>query len=356
MQSGALALRLDPFNVHDLVKFCDTVVRGQMRDKEIEFCVDCSKASTQTLVGDEGRIKQVLVGLLNNARKFTARGGTILCSASTANRADGSVVLTIAVHDDGMGFSGPGAALFLPHTQQERVEGGVGLGLAIAKDIVSQMGGQVHAHSRGPGKGAVFEFNVSCRLAAGDLKQELANVSLPENAPDRDRAQAHPMVRILCVDDSAMLLSILKRQLSSVKHFEVVTCESAIAACSLIEAAFESNPFSVIVSDVCMAGGIDGAELAALVRLKESRYGSRVATKIIGISASADTQTTRRGLGLGFDAFLKKPVTSRVICEFFCDSKRATVYIPAMKSNACASFPHRSPEREHCQHNIYCRS
>lgn len=119
-----------------------------MAEKQLEFTIKTPECGLGSLVCDESRVMQVLVGLLNNARKFTPEKGSVGCSVSYEERGgEKKNWIKFVVTDTGCGFSGDGADLFRPLVQQKRVEGGVGLGLAIAKDLTELMNGSMFCKS-----------------------------------------------------------------------------------------------------------------------------------------------------------------------------------------------------------------
>lgn len=193
----------------DILNKAERIVAGRMAEKHLEFVITAPTA-LGTLMCDDARLLQALVGILNNARKFTPEKGKIALDVVFEN----SQWIRFSVTDTGCGFEGTGRELFVPLVQKKRVEGGVGLGLAIAKDLIEMMGGSIFASSKGIDCGATFGFLLPLTLEDEGVKTAAAAAPAGEEATP-EMADMVQGMRALVVDDSAMLVSILKKQLTS---------------------------------------------------------------------------------------------------------------------------------------------
>lgn len=323
VRSGAIELRKEPFRLKQLVQEVESIMTGLMRNKSIDFKVEAQNTFEGGLLGDESRVKQVVLGLLGNARKFTPPNGKIVCTFSSRTLPSGREEVTCTVHDTGIGFTGSADVLFEPRVQQMKLEGGLGLGLYIAKDLIHQMGGSIRASSPGKGKGATFSFTLQfCHSSKStdDLRGQALSLAASEVLPtyieddtedDVLKSDGAPVLRVLCVDDSPMLLNVIERMVLQLntdeRKLELVTCENGVSACALIEEGFSTkNPYAVVITDIHMPGGIDGAEVVALVRHKEKMRGFPP-TRMVGLSASTDAATV--SLASHFDFFVRKPIS-----------------------------------------------
>lgn len=242
------------------------------------------------VLGDNTRLVQVLTNLLNNSAKYTPQGGEICLSMEI----DGGQV-KIAVSDNGIGMD---AALvptvFDLFTQAERTpdrsQGGLGLGLALVKSIVHLHGGEVSAHSEGPGKGS--RFSVMLPLLA---KKTL---SAGPAAADRRGQDAAAPLRILLVDDNQDAAQSLSAMLQACGH-EVTVAPDAGAALAQARGA----PPDVFLLDIGLPD-MDGYELS---RRLHARPENRNAT-YVAVSGYGQAHDKVLAKAAGFDHYFVKPV------------------------------------------------
>src|SRR5450830_90395 len=244
-----------------------------------------------TIIGDPGRIQQVIWNLLSNALKFTPQGGRVdIGVRREASR------LAITVADNGVGIKQD----FLPHVfdrfrqadaSTTRRHGGLGLGLAIVKHLVEQHGGTVTASSAGDMQGASF----TVRLPLG------APSAVARQAGDAPSARADLRgVRVLLVDDEADARELTERILRD-NHAEVHSAGSVAQALQLLE---QVRPH-VLVSDIGMPDA-DGFDLLAHIRTHASP--TPPACPALALTAFAQPQDRQRALANGFQAWVAKPL------------------------------------------------
>jgi PAS domain S-box-containing protein len=240
--------------------------------------------------GDRGRLAQVVTNLLNNAAKYTPPGGRVTVSA----RCDGDrAVLEVA--DDGAGI----APDLLPHvfdafTQGrqglDRKQGGLGLGLAIARQLIVGHGGTIEARSAGPGRGTIMVVELPC-----------AGTPSPRVAASRDAADGprrRITRRVLVVDDNPDAAALLADALGHAGH-DVRTVGDGPSALQLVD---------TFVPDVAFVDiglpAMDGYELASLLR----RLPRLVHTPLVAITGYAQDDDRQRALASGFSEHLAKPL------------------------------------------------
>lgn len=233
------------------------------------------------LMADEPRIVQVLVELLRNASRFTAPGGAIRLSAF-ADQGD----IVFSVRDDGIGML-PGDLErvwepFFQRTLPQDIEGGVGMGLAMARGIVWDHGGSVRAVSDGPGRGS--EFTV--RLRALD-----AGAPSPDTGPARS-------LRVLVVDDNVEAGVLLAELLQAMGHAARAVTDPQMA----VAAAEEFMP-ELAILDIAMPG-LDGYEL--LKHLRERPWARQC--RFVALSAFGHDADRARSLAAGFERHYVKPI------------------------------------------------
>src|SRR5471032_2471119 len=248
-----------------------------------------------TIIGDPGRMQQVIWNLLSNALKFTPQGGQVTISV----RRDSSY-LTISVADNGIGIE----AGFLPYVfdrfrqadaSTTRKHGGLGLGLAIVKHLVEQHGGTVTASSAGEMQGATFTVRLPLSRQAGS---EAAHKAGP--ASNDTGLCDLSGIKVLLVDDEADARELAERILRG-SHAEVCSAANAAQALQLMS----SERPDVLVSDIGMPD-IDGLELLALIRALGPAQGG--ALPALALTAFARPQDRQRALEGSFQAYASKPL------------------------------------------------
>ena len=244
-----------------------------------------------TIMGDPGRIQQVIWNLLSNSLKFTPQGGRVdIGVRREASR------LAITVADNGVGIKKD----FLPHVfdrfrqadaSTTRRHGGLGLGLAIVKHLVEQHGGTVTVSSAGDMQGASFTVRLPLDTPAATARQE---GGAPSASPDLRG------VRVLLVDDEADARELTERILRD-HHAEVHVAGSVAQALQLLE---QVRPH-VLVSDIGMPDA-DGFDLLAHIRARASPDAARLPA--LALTAFAQPQDRQRALANGFQAWVSKPL------------------------------------------------
>jgi PAS domain S-box-containing protein len=295
--SGKLRLNVQRAVLAQIVEAAVESVRPSASSKGISLHLDFDPAAPD-LVGDPTRLQQIVWNLLSNAVKFTQKGGVI----SVALRRT-EAQLEVTVSDSGRGIDSE----FLPHvfdafrqgpSAAATSRGGLGLGLAITKQLVELHGGRIEARSEGPGTGATFTvaFPILPSSAADSAPPSLAPESVP---PPSDLAQLHGL-RILVVDDDddarVLLTSILDGYGCRVRS------ASNVAEALVI---FGQQPPDVLISDVAMPGA-DGYELIRRVRALSRDKGGDVPAA--AITAYARPEDRSRLLNAGFSIHLPKPI------------------------------------------------
>jgi DNA-binding response OmpR family regulator len=206
LESGKLSLEHRPFSMASVAEESLDLVAGPARAKDLELTYEMAPDVPQTLLGDAGRVRQILVNYLSNAVKFTARGEVVV-SVSTKPAADGRHELHCAVRDTGIGvpedrFDRLFRSFSQVDTSTRREYGGSGLGLAICKRLAELMGGRVWAESQ-VGRGSTFHFSL---VAASPAVSPRVTWQAGEPKP---LSGVHAWI----VDDNDANRRILRRQL-----------------------------------------------------------------------------------------------------------------------------------------------
>jgi len=262
-------------------------------------------AETGPVLGDANRLQQVVWNLLSNAVKFTPKNGRIEVGLQRVNSE-----AEISVRDSGEGIRSE----FLPYVfdrfrqgdgKSTRLHSGLGLGLAIVRQLVELHGGTVNAHSDGPGRGATFKLRLpvlsinsvsGSKTTASDLTRARVTDGLIIECPPRLEG-----VRVLVVDDDSDTRQMLNAVLSECQA-EVITAASAAEA--IVE--IERRKPDVLVSDLGMPEQ-DGYELIKKVRGMES-VDHAVRIPALALTAYAKAEDRVRALASGYQVHLSKPV------------------------------------------------
>jgi len=252
--------------------------------------------------GDGSRLQQVLWNLLNNAVKFTPRGGRVQVLLERVNSH-----VEISITDTGEGISPE----FLPHVfdrfrqadaSTTRRHGGLGLGLAIVKQIIEMHGGTVRAKSPGPGQGSTFAVSLPLTIiqSGSDPEPQRRHPSAGGlSAPAIDGCLMLDGVRVLIVDDEPDARALLERLLTDCKAV-VTGSGSAEDAVALLR----RQPFDVLISDIGMPKE-DGYSLIRRVRKLESPVSKIPALALTAYARSEDRQ---RAILAGYHMHIAKPV------------------------------------------------
>jgi CheY-like chemotaxis protein/HPt (histidine-containing phosphotransfer) domain-containing protein len=257
------------------------------------------------MFGDPKRIRQILFNLLNNAVKFTERGGVSVL-AQTAPLGNGRIEVALKVADTGIGLDAEAQSrLFQPFMQADssttRRYGGTGLGLSIVRRLAQLMNGDISLDSA-PGAGSTF----TCRLVltaapASSPLRTLTDTPAPSSSSALRPARANAP-HLLVVDDHPVNREVLAQQLALL-GLTADTSEDGVEAL----AAWEKRDYAVNLCDIHMPR-MDGYGMAERLRASEQGTG-RTRTPMIAVTANAMRGEEERCLSAGMDAYLAKPVT-----------------------------------------------
>lgn len=297
--NGKLRITEEIFDVRAPIEEAIAVMRPEAEAKSV-LLLTAMASDAGYVRGDPGRIQQVVVNLLNNAVKFTPAGGRVEVLA----RAEGGAIV-LSVSDTGAGIDPRELeAVFVPFRQHEGsgppTQGGLGLGLAIAKQLVDLHGGAIRADSRGEGHGAAFTVTLP-RVAEEDIPPT------PSQA-HRMRQAATPLagIKLLLVEDHDATREGVARVLRTLGA-EVIACASAAEGFAEVE---RSRP-DVILSDLAMPDE-DGF---AFIRRVRAGSGEAARTPAVALTAHARPEDALRALSAGFQVHVAKPLDSQYLVD-----------------------------------------
>jgi signal transduction histidine kinase/DNA-binding NarL/FixJ family response regulator len=290
VEVGKLSLRPLPFSPAALVQVVADMLSARAQAKGLAFDVACDPKAPRNVLGDEGKLRQVLVNLIENAIKFTAKGRVGVGVGYDAGK------LTVRITDTGPGIAAEEQARLF-ETFYQGAAGrasamGTGLGLYISQTLVRLMGGEIAVESE-LGAGTAFSFALPAPSASPseEVRRGYVGARIPADAAVR------PM---LVVDDRATNRDVLARLLREL-GVEVVEVESGLEAL----ACCEQTRFSMIWMDLRMPG-MDG--WSALDRIRQrDRELERPRTLVVAITASVIELDRESALCADFDDLLSKP-------------------------------------------------
>jgi CheY-like chemotaxis protein len=303
LESGKFALQSVGFHLRTLIDDVRRTYEFPLAEKAVDLRVEVDDRLPDEYVGDPTRLRQVLVNLLSNAAKFTDEGRvSIRVAAGAINQGDAEVSFT--VEDTGIGISAEDQArVFMPFTQVDasvsRRQTGIGLGLAIASDLVNAMGGVLNVKSE-LGIGSAFSFSIPLKREA-EWKSAQSMDGNGRGSVVRPKLADMPLVdplHVLLAEDVPANQMLVCRALSRRGH----KVEVARNGQEAIELA-TTQRFDVILMDVQMPG-IDGLQATATLRGHDLTAG----VPIIALTAHAMAGDRQRCLDAGMDGYLAKPL------------------------------------------------
>jgi two-component system, sensor histidine kinase and response regulator len=297
------------FHLRSVVENTVMFSAPKAHEKGLKLSFNIRPDIPEELVGDPGRLKQVLNNLVNNSVKFTGEGEVTIL-VETEEEHEDRTLLRFEVRDTGIGISGEDLGrLFTPFTQVDasttRKYGGTGLGLAISKKLVELMGGEISVDGR-PGEGTVFRFTCSF-LKSSCLQEFAAENTEPKpqtvRSEDGDR-QWKPT--ILVVEDNEINRKLVLRML----EVKGLACDIAVNGLEALEAC-KRKKYDVVFMD-CQMPCMDGYEATGRIREYE---GVKRHTPIVAMTANAMEGDREKCLAAGMDEYLSKPIRSKIMLE-----------------------------------------
>ncbi len=300
IEAGKMDLDEQDFDIRHTI--ADTLLALHVRamQKNLTLTHSVAEDVPAQLLGDDGRLRQILINLVGNAIKFTDRGG-ISVSVRIESQALDRTTLHFEIHDSGIGISQEvQARIFDAFTQAEtstnRRYGGTGLGLAICRDLVELMQGRIWVESE-PGKGSTFHFTANFGPARGDTPLQAVTAGAAGLLPLAEKA-----MQILVVEDGRVNQMVAAKLLEERGH-SVQIASNGLEAVD----AVRQTQFDVILMDVQMPE-MNGFQATAAIRQIEEKHGGHV--PIIAMTANALKGDREQCIAAGMDDYVAKPIHS----------------------------------------------
>ena len=301
IESGKMEIKPAPYRLHDLINDVGTMVRVRAEQKGLSYIQKTDPSIPDHLIGDELRIRQIMINLLNNAIKYTDSGEVEL-DISMKDQTPGSVSLCIRVRDTGIGIKDADISRIfgdfqrLDEKHNHKIEG-TGLGLSIVKRMVSLMNGDINVTSK-YGEGSVFETTIPQEICSesfgsgtdNDKRGKLADV-ITYHTPD---------CRYLVVDDNKLNLLVAKRFLDGLCG-QIETARSGEEALQKMR----QETYDLIFMDHMMPD-LDGIRTYEMSL--EDPDNLNTATPVIMMTANALSGVREEYLNKGFADYISKPI------------------------------------------------
>lgn len=296
IESGKMELEEIDFEVSSLVHDITKTLRITALQKGLILTTDIPASLVENVIGDPGRIRQILINLIANAIKFT-NDGEIKVSASAISNDAKQIGIRFEVQDSGIGISEETLKkLFQPFTQADstmsRKFGGTGLGLSICQRLVDMMHGKIGAIST-EHKGSIFWFEITLN------KSQNKNATTIQHF--EQEITSHKIGRILVVEDNFVNQKVARAMLEKIGH-RVDTVGNGLEALL----ALEQFPYDMVLMD-CQMPEMDGFEATEVIR--SGKHDKIPATiPIVAMTANALSGDKERCIAAGMDDYISKPV------------------------------------------------
>lgn len=297
IDAGKLVLHSEGFDLRQTILEIFQLMRPGLEGKALELRLDYDGDLQGGLIGDRGRIRQILTNLIGNSVKFTDSGHvTVRVRAAKAPHPQGKVSIRVTVEDTGIGIAPEMQAHIFGEFNQVETDAtrrfdGTGLGLAITQRLVALMGGEIWLTSE-PGKGSVFGFAIPLEID-------------PAQVPEPPRPEAPPpkpaRLRVLAAEDNKTNQLVFRSMLKGI-DLDLELVENGF----LCVEAYKRRVPDLIFTDISMPE-MDGTEAAQAIRAIEAGLGLPP-VPIIAMTAHALEGDRARILAAGIDGYMTKPL------------------------------------------------
>ncbi len=303
IESGHMVLQKEEFSFSAMLEQINTMVMSQCSDKGLTYECRILNHVDEFYVGDDMKLKEVLINILSNAIKFTDAPGSVTLTVERTAVFEDQSTLKFSIRDTGIGMDQEYIPKIFDAFSQEDSSrknkyGSTGLGMAITRSIVEMMNGSISVASK---KGAGSEFTVSITLKNGESRETARTAGECDGMEAKQTDLAGR--RVLLAEDMEMNAEIMM-DLLSLEDIEADHAKNGRIAADMFESSAPGT-YAAILMDVRMPE-MDGLEAAAAIRAMDREDAKRI--PIIALTANAFDEDVQRSLQAGMNAHLSKPV------------------------------------------------
>ena len=303
IEAGKMELVEDVYELKSMLSDIYMIIKNRIGDKNIKLIYEIDENLPHRLYGDDVRIRQIIINLLNNAVKFTEEGFVKL-SISTESKTAEDIWLRVSVLDTGQGIKEEDRKRLFNAFEQvdakvNRGKEGTGLGLSISSELIRMMGGKLEVKSE-YGKGSDFYFTICQKLVSEEAEMQ-------QEAEAESTNFIAPQAKILIVDDNEMNLKVATGLLAPLQ-MQMDVAESGQRALEMIQ----QKKYHLVFMDHMMPG-MDGIETTSRIREMPDAYFQNL--PVIALTANAMKEAEKLFLESGMNGFVAKPIDMRQICK-----------------------------------------
>jgi len=296
LESGNFSFDETDFDLLEILDSVKMLFELRIEDKELNFDIELQENLETRLLGDPGRLYQILVNMVGNAIKFTEKGFVKIKITHLETRNDG-IILKFSVLDSGIGIAKESIEkVFESFTQESndttRKYGGTGLGLTICKQMVELQGGKIYAESE-VGIGSTFSFEMPYKLSAGNIKIETLKADYYYNQSD-----SLGKYKILLVEDNEINI-LLASKIIEDWGFQFSVAVNGLKAIQRLN----TEHFDLVLMDVQMPE-MDGYQATKAIRESDKKYKN---IPIIATTAHASNEEAEKAIKIGMNDYVSKP-------------------------------------------------
>jgi PAS domain S-box-containing protein len=315
IEAGKLSLEEVDFNLLNIMESCATAFEFEAQKKGLSVLCTISSNVNLLLIGDPGRLRQILTNLIGNALKFT-ENGTIEINCITESEQEESCVLRISIKDSGIGIAKEKQHLLFSlfsqaNSSNTKKYGGTGLGLAISKRLCEMMGGTIGVESD-LGAGATFWFTTQCKkqnkgkfVSSGPVTVGWNKSEMGENQSKAD----HHNVKILLAEDTPTNQEVAIGILKKIGYTSITVCVNGHEVIH----ALEQNEFDLVLMDIRMPE-MDGLQATVIIRDSGSLV-LQHSIPIIAMTANAMKEDQEACLIVGMNDYVARPIVPQILFE-----------------------------------------
>ncbi len=309
VEAGKITLESIEFHLSNVIKNVCKGLSVLAQKKELNLLWNMDDKIPELLEGDPGRLRQILINLINNAIKFTHKGSITVDVALEKDLPNDECCVRFSVKDEGIGIPEDKVeTVFETFSQADdshnRRYGGTGLGLAICKKLVEMKGGRVWAESE-VGKGSTFIFTAVYKKSKNKKKEEAA--STVEAAGQKSGESVVKDLRILLAEDNLVNQKMTVRLLEK-RGWTVKAADNGQIVLDILN----KEDFDLILMDAQMPV-LDGLEATKIIRDEEKQTGKHI--PIIALTAAAMEEDKKRCYAAGMDEYTTKPINMKKLYE-----------------------------------------